>query len=616
MNLLAIGLIASTLTGWSDITIQPSKGDQTLSSWQRNLVTLDRPSPRTLDTLNRYDQDKRFGRDPEGALSKLELFARRRPDSELVYGLAELSWIEGQRLDRRRKPEAIDRYLDAVAYSYDFLFDPDLAEGRHPADPRYRLAIDFYNAGLDRLIRAAQAKGGIQPGDTIVLEIHGKQHEIRVQLPASPWKPEDVDELIIASDYEVSGLATRTHRYGLGVPLIAVRRADQHQDGSGQFYSSQTAFPLTALLRPYSKLGEVPESGPAPRAVTLDLVDSVKYQSYQDLVLESDLSVPLAYMFSMTDLKRVGLTGMLRPDRTAERSGLMLLRPYEPDKIPVVMVHGLMSSPLAWIPMLNELQRDPAIISQYQFLLYLYPTGMAVPLAATGLREDLYLLQQQYDPEGTNPAFNRMVLLGHSMGGLLSHSVAVKSDDHLWNLMSFRRFDDLIGPQDVLEELRRHLFFNAVPFVRRVVFLGTPHHGSEIGRSVIGRIGSGLISESDEVSRLLDRLVKDNPDAFDRKQFRRMPTSIDNLAADSPVLLALLKMTPSKDVTFHSIIGNKSPSPRDRATDGVVPYSSAHFPGAESELVVLSDHSVQKTQESIREVHRILLEHLRLGSGG
>ena len=97
------------------------------------------------------------------ALLSLEKIARNRPDAELVYALAELSWIDGAKQDRWRKPQAIDRFLDAVGYAHDYLFDPDLAEGRGPSDPRFRLACEIYNAGLERLIRAAQSKDPIDP---------------------------------------------------------------------------------------------------------------------------------------------------------------------------------------------------------------------------------------------------------------------------------------------------------------------------------------------------------------------------------------------------------------------------------------------------------------------
>ena len=118
-------------------------------------------------------------------LLRIEKFAQKRPEAELVYALAELSWIEGRRLDRWRKPQALDRYLDAAAYSYDFLFEtnPVLAEGRGPSDPRYRQAMEIYNAGLDQLIRAARTKGQIQPqnGEEIPFKFHGREREAPVR---------------------------------------------------------------------------------------------------------------------------------------------------------------------------------------------------------------------------------------------------------------------------------------------------------------------------------------------------------------------------------------------------------------------------------------------------
>ena len=316
-------------------------------------------------------------------------------------------------------------------------------------------------------------------------------------------------------------------------------------------------------------------------------------------------------MWSRTDLDRYRWTGLLRPGEAAGRAGLMLLRPYEPGKIPVVMVHGLASSPLAWIPMLNELLRDPQIQQRYQFLLYLYPTGVPFPIAAAGLRETLREARAGVRPAtGDDPAFGQMVLLGHSMGGLLSHAMAVDSGTKFWELNTDRRFDDILGPPEVLAELRRYLFFEPLPFVRRVVFLATPHRGSELSRGVVGRIGAGLISEPDHISDLLARLIKDNPDAFDSRRFRRLPTTIETLEPDGDVLLALLEMKPGPGVTFHSIIGANRPGGVANSTDGVVPYRSAHFEAAASERVVRSDHGVQKTREAILEVRRILLEHL------
>ncbi len=125
MLLAQLTVLASALVGWSDITIQPSRSERSGTALQRTINSLDRPSERTIETLRRYDLDKEYRRDVNAALLHLEKYAQKRPEAELVYALAEISWIEAKRLDRWRKPQAIDRYLDAAAYAYDYLFDPD-----------------------------------------------------------------------------------------------------------------------------------------------------------------------------------------------------------------------------------------------------------------------------------------------------------------------------------------------------------------------------------------------------------------------------------------------------------------------------------------------------------
>ncbi len=242
----------------------------------------------------------------------------------------------------------------------------------------------------------------------------------------------------------------------------------------------------------------------------------------------------------------------------------------------------------------------------------MYPTGVPIPIAAASLRDALSQAKMMYNPDGRDPAFDRMVLLGHSMGGLLSHFMTVSSSDQLWRLYSDRPFDEINGPRNVLEELRRLLVFEPLPFVSRVVFLATPHRGSDLSHGMVGRVSAGLINDPDYVAKLLYQLVKDNPDSFDRRRFRRFPTSIETLDPGSPILKSLLAMKPGEGVVYHSIIGSLRPGGVDNTTDGVVPYRSAHLENAASEKVVRSDHGVQKDGEAIQEVRRILWEHAGL----
>lgn len=619
MCLAYCAIVASTCLGWTEITVQPSRADRAHSGYARNLINLDRPSERTLETIKRFDLERVYRRGTDQVMDSLLKLARARPEPELVYALAELSWVEGRRLDRWRRAAAIDKFVDAVAYAHDFLTDPELqlADQQRGADPRYRTAMDLYNGGLERLLRAAQAVGPIMPEGAIKLKVRGREQVFRVVLRNTPWKVDDVDKLMLASDFEVHGLIAKTYQYGLGVPMIGVRLASQPPRDDTRFYPPEMAFPLTAFLRPNSRLRDASRGADDPRECTLELVDPIRERTVTPppnaIPVESDMSIPLAYMWSKTDLNRYRWTGLLRPGDALERANLMLLRPYEPGKIPVVMVHGLISSPLAWIPMVNELLHDPRIQQQYQFMLFMYPTGVPLPIAASLLRDSLRQAERMYNPEGSDPAFSKMVLLGHSMGGLLSHAMVVDSQQELWQLNTDRPFGEIHGTRDVLEPLQHYFFFKPLPFAKRVVFLATPHRGSELSRRVVGRVSAGLISEPDQINDLLARLVKDNPDAFDRRQFRRLPSSIETLEPITPgtpsILQALLDMRAGRDVAFHSVIGSLRPGGKAQSTDGIVPYTSSHFDGAESELIVRSDHGVQRDPEAIQEVLRILLMH-------
>jgi pimeloyl-ACP methyl ester carboxylesterase len=629
MPLVQLTVVVSALLGWSGIDIQPIAGDRSAAVYP-TVANLDRPTERTVETLRRYNLERVYRRNVNEALQSIEMAAQQRAEPELVYALAELSWIEGKRLDRWRKAQALDRYLDAAAYAFDFLLDDDpvLAQGRQPADPRYRQAMVLYNASVYHLIQAAMNRGEIQPqnGEAIAFKFHGSDRQIQFVLQESPWKPGDVHKLLLANSFEVIGLNHDYHQYGLGVPLVAVRETGNQKgqrEPSEQFYPAEMAFPLTAYLVPTRRLRDSKMNQAESRVCRLELLDPIRSQRIgqapNTLPMEIDLTTPLAYMWSHTDLDRYRWSGLRKPEKNLERANLLLIRPYEQDKIPVVMVHGLISSPLAWIPMLNELLRDPAIQKKYQFILYMYPTGVPIPIAAASLRRSLEQARTMYDPDGRDPNFNRMVLLGHSMGGVLSHMMSVSSGDELWHLYSDRPFTTMRMTPEVRTELESYLFFEPLPFVRRVVFMAAPHRGSDLSRGMVGRVGNGLISDPDHVHKLLYQLIKQNPDDLDSRRFRRFPTSIETLDTDSPMLMALLNMKPGAGVLYHSIIGSIKPTALEQSTDGVVPYRSSHidrssasFPRVVSQLVVRSGHGVQEAPEAIIETRRILHEHLGL----
>ena len=93
--------------------------------------------------------------------------------------------------------------------------------------------------------------------------------------------------------------------------------------------------------------------------------------------LETDLSTPLAYSLNDPAFQQANIAtrGLLNPAKSQEHQGLYLLEPYDPDKIPVLMIHGLWSSLVTWMEMFNDLRGIEEIRDHYQFWFYLYPSG-------------------------------------------------------------------------------------------------------------------------------------------------------------------------------------------------------------------------------------------------
>jgi pimeloyl-ACP methyl ester carboxylesterase len=293
-----------------------------------------------------------------------------------------------------------------------------------------------------------------------------------------------------------------------------------------------------------------------------------------------------------------------------EPTGLSLLRPFARGKIPVVFVHGLWSSPWSWSRMVEALEADPALSARYQFWTFGYSTGDPLPYTAALMRRDFDDVRHKFDPDRSDGAFDRMVLVGHSMGGLITKMMSQETGTRLWQIVSDRPADQLAGDPADLELFRRALFYKPRIEVRRVVFIATPHRGSRIDQGPLGHLGSRLVRLHDPLRASYGRLIARNvPDFFNERFRKGLPTSVDELEWRSPILLRLDELGIAPAIKAHSIIADRNDPPGRSGSDGIVPYESAHFDGVVSELLISSGHLCQDHPAVIREVRRILLLH-------
>jgi pimeloyl-ACP methyl ester carboxylesterase len=263
--------------------------------------------------------------------------------------------------------------------------------------------------------------------------------------------------------------------------------------------------------------------------------------------------------------------------------------------------------------MVTGLEADPLLRERYQFWTFGYATGAPLLYSAHLLRQDLRAARGRLDPDRTDTALDHMILIGHSMGGLLAKMMAQDSRSYLWELRSPRPFEKLVGPPEDRDLLRQVVFFESQPEVRRLIFIATPHRGSRLDRGIIRRVGGWLCRLPDPLKQVHQRMLASNGPAFFTPMLRRrLPTSIDQLAWEHPDLQALVALGIGPGVTYHSIIADLRDPPLAEGIDGIVPYASAHLDGASSELLVHGGHLCQAHPLVIREVGRILTEHLRL----
>ena len=266
---------------------------------------------------------------------------------------------------------------------------------------------------------------------------------------------------------------------------------------------------------------------------------------------------------------------------------------------------------------MNEIQGDPDLRDRYQPWLFMYPTGTPFPYSAAKLRSSLDELRSVVDPEHADRTLDRAVLVGHSMGGLISRLMISESGDRIWNLVGKRPFEELKASPERKEMLRNVFFFEPHPMITRAVFIATPHGGSELGDEFVGRLADRLIRMPSSLRSTYRALLLQNGRDFFTAEVRAgLPSSIDELRRNNRLLLAIASMTTRPGLEAHSVIGRKDPKdPIEQSTDGVVPYGSSHIDWAVSEKVVPGDHGCQDTPETIEELKRILTLHLRVVAG-
>lgn len=572
----------------------------------RSAVTTGDPSWPTRNVLFEHGLFDAFDARPEATITELHrAMVEERGNPSLLFALAELSFLHGQ---KAKNPEYD---LAAAVYAYAFLFPEGAGQAPGRFDPRVRIAADLYNWALTSSFASKDRSEVILQGGTFNLPFG--QIELAFDPAALRAGNRELYRLIPSSELEVHGMAMRYRVPGLGVPLAASTRAIDESQPDRDMMAPRLKVPLTVLLRiPGARQGLV-QGRPLTGTLEVHLAWDKGFVSIagEQVPLENEPTAALALTFTGIPIMKLELLEFLgRLAGTARPPPLISATPYHPGLIPVVFVHGTASSPVRWGEMYNRFLGDPRIRSRFQFWFFQYDSGNPIALSSLLLREALTGAVARFDPEGKDPAMRRMVLIGHSQGGLLVKMQAISTGDRLWNVVSRKPLQELDLSEATRELLQKGLFVEPLPEVSRVVFIATPHRGSFVaGMKFIGNIVRWLLTPSPVTAQVKGDLIK-NRDAI--VGLPVVPTAVDNMSPSHPFIQGLQKIPVVSSIKAHSIIAVEGDGPIEEGNDGVVEYSSAHIDGVESELVVRSSHSTQGKPETIEEVRRILLHHVGL----
>lgn len=507
-------------------------------------------------------------------------------DTSGYVASAEANFSAGVAADERGDPVAVDYFYAAAVQSWPV----HAANAAVPTDP----GSELYRASVRKLLDSAARYCRFDSARGITL---GDGTLVRTRYAGFIWQSADFQCFQPVGSYASSSLLRKFASNGVGVEYVVL----SSEKPQNPFIAPRTPFAATAVLQP--------AIGPVSSQFTLDLYDPLRTAATENgLPLARDVTAPLAY--SAAENGNEGMIDFLDPAANDDAASLWMSEPYQPGKIPVVLVHGLASSPLTWSHLQNDLRTHPGILDRYQVWTFRYDTGSPFLTTAAELRRQFAELRRLYDPCGTDPNMTRIVLVGHSLGGLVSKLQVISSGDELWRSAANQALNTIRTDPDTYARLAQSFYFTPSPDVNRVIYIATPHQGSVYATRCIGQVSSALVREPPEWMARHAQLIRDNPNAFGKEMSKGIPTSVDLLDPESCILQATNRLPYRPGVALHSIIGDDRWTCSEGRTDGVVSVESARLGGVESELFVDASHTgIQLRNETSAEVIRILMLH-------
>ena len=331
--------------------------------------------------------------------------------------------------------------------------------------------------------------------------------------------------------------------------------------------------------------------------------------------LSARYSLPFDYIEEQENKIAARFLALFKPLVWAERRGFYLATAYDPDKIPLIFIHGLLSTPLDFEKMVSAIAAEPDLWDKYQFWYYFYPTGDPWVATAAHFRKDFQNLVQTLDPDQNDrPLRQDTTIIAHSMGGLISRLSLSEQSEILYQKYFNRSLDKIRLPSYQKKKIRDQLLFEPLSEPSRIIFLATPHKGSGLAggpllwlAETLVKAPATIIGTTLHTAQMLALAQPDILTQHGNALLTGNENSVNGLKPEHPALIALESMPIRQGVKLHNIIATITGGERGLG-DWVVPLKSARLESAHTETIVRGNHQLIDDPEAHQAIFRILRE--------
>ncbi len=650
-NILLTLLVSSPLllSGCQVVSVKNQKINVTIANERDSILTRSKMSEASLNVLSMTGREAKICTEtPDTCITELDKI-KEIQDEQLFSTASEvyltkalalasssdckISLISKHQSEEKQKAtqqkyetcqaQQLSMLDKSIRYSYAYLFKTERQPQDRIFNNRQVQIRDFYNQALAKLISLEVD----QKNSTSVIKAGNSTYTI--DFSNYPELEKNKPEALLSTySMNFSGLRSINRRDGFGAEFVTVlkepKKAEEdkyivdpvhHKYSSGINPNIHTprylAVSITAQPDGENSIENILHN-PNFKLNVFDpySTDSIHVGNH-GYPLAANFSAPYGLWLAENNLGTAAFLSLIDRDKRLTMPHLYMLEPYNPNKKVIVLVHGLASSPEAWIRLTNDIMGDTVLREHYQVWQIFYSTNM--PILESRYQINAIINQGFESIDQKSASAKDAVLIGHSMGGIIARLLVSDQDlsnnaQKILKNKEFNRFKD-----DPIFSARLNI--QSIPNFDRAIFISAPHRGTDYAdrwftraaRKVIKLPGAFLGALADSV---------DDKNLNPKKFLKEMDGGLiqngpSDLSHNSKFTQLTKNVMPKKGMIYHSIMGNITNSnDPDIMNDGIVPYRSSHLDGAVSEKIIKGGHSIQETPEAVLELRRILKLHL------